>query len=53
LRLDAIPKPVDTTDALALAICHHWRGVGENKMQLALSQEKARLSSRTLKAASS
>ena len=25
LKLDAIPKPVDATDALALAICHTWR----------------------------
>ena len=26
LRLDAIPKPADASDALALAICHGWRG---------------------------
>lgn len=26
LRLDEIPKPADATDALALAICHAWRG---------------------------
>lgn len=26
LRLDAIPKPADASDALALAICHAWRG---------------------------
>jgi crossover junction endodeoxyribonuclease RuvC len=52
LRLDAIPKPVDTTDALALAICHHWRGVGENKMQSALAQEKGRLLARSAKVVS-
>jgi crossover junction endodeoxyribonuclease RuvC len=26
LRLDAPPRPADATDALALAICHVWRG---------------------------
>jgi crossover junction endodeoxyribonuclease RuvC len=25
LRLDALPKPADAADALALAICHSWR----------------------------
>lgn len=25
LRLDAVPKPADASDALALAICHGWR----------------------------
>lgn len=28
LRLDAVPKPADAADALALAICHAWRGAG-------------------------
>jgi crossover junction endodeoxyribonuclease RuvC len=27
LRLDAPPKPADAADALALGICHLWRGV--------------------------
>jgi crossover junction endodeoxyribonuclease RuvC len=26
LNLTEVPKPVDATDALALAICHIWRG---------------------------
>ncbi|GAA2994457.1 crossover junction endodeoxyribonuclease RuvC [Microbacterium terrae] len=26
LRLDALPKPADAADALALALCHAWRG---------------------------
>ena len=26
LRLDDPPRPADTADALALAICHLWRG---------------------------
>lgn len=28
LRLDAVPKPADASDALALAICHAWRSGG-------------------------
>lgn len=28
LGLDALPKPADAADALALAICHGWRGGG-------------------------
>jgi crossover junction endodeoxyribonuclease RuvC len=46
LRLDAIPKPVDTTDALALAICHHWRGTGEMRLRAASIQEQDRLAAR-------
>ncbi|WP_204260008.1 MULTISPECIES: crossover junction endodeoxyribonuclease RuvC [unclassified Microbacterium] len=26
LRLDELPKPADAADALALALCHAWRG---------------------------
>ena len=26
LRLDALPQPADAADALALALCHAWRG---------------------------
>lgn len=29
LGLDVAPKPADAADALALAICHHWRGGGQ------------------------
>ena len=35
LKLKEIPKPVDSTDALALAICHHWRGVGNARVAAA------------------
>ena len=28
LRLDEAPKPADAADALALALCHAWRGGG-------------------------
>jgi crossover junction endodeoxyribonuclease RuvC len=43
LNLESIPKPVDATDALALAICHIWRGGGNNKIAQALAAEKSRL----------
>lgn len=43
LQLDAIPKPVDSTDALALAICHLWRGGGNDRIAAALANEKMRL----------
>jgi crossover junction endodeoxyribonuclease RuvC len=43
LKLEEIPKPVDSTDALALAICHHWRGAGNNRIAAALAKEKVRL----------
>ena len=39
LKLKEMPKPVDSTDALALAICHHWRGVGNAR--LAAAKKKA------------
>ena len=40
LKLKDMPKPVDTTDALALAICHHWRGAGEARLRRAIEREK-------------
>ena len=43
LSLKEIPKPVDATDALALAICHHWRGSGNARIETALNKERARL----------
>lgn len=39
LHLTEIPQPVDSTDALALAICHHWRGVGNAR--IATAKKKA------------
>jgi crossover junction endodeoxyribonuclease RuvC len=32
LALDTAPKPADAADALALAICHLWRGQAENRL---------------------
>jgi crossover junction endodeoxyribonuclease RuvC len=43
LNLEVIPKPFDSTDALALAICHIWRGGGNAKIEEALKAEKSRL----------
>ena len=43
LNLETIPKPVDATDALALAICHIWRGGGNAKIAEALAAEQSRL----------
>lgn len=44
LKLPTIPQPVDSTDALALAICHYWRGSGNTRIAQASAAEKARLS---------
>jgi len=49
LNLSEIPKPVDSTDALALAICHHWRGGGNSRLAAALVKEKARLKKTALR----
>lgn len=38
LRLDAPPKPADAADALALAICHIWRGGSTNRLTAAIAQ---------------
>lgn len=43
LRLETVPKPVDSTDALALAICHLWRGRANDRISNALAEEKSRL----------
>jgi crossover junction endodeoxyribonuclease RuvC len=36
LRLTEAPKPADAADALALAICHVWRGAATNRIQAAV-----------------
>ena len=41
LRLDAAPKPADAADALALAICHIWRGPATNRIQAAVAAHAA------------
>ncbi|WP_282205079.1 crossover junction endodeoxyribonuclease RuvC [Kitasatospora fiedleri] len=41
LRLDAPPKPADAADALALAICHIWRGGTTNRLTAAIKAHGA------------
>jgi crossover junction endodeoxyribonuclease RuvC len=41
LRLDAPPKPADAADALALAICHIWRGSAQSRIDAAVSRMAA------------
>ncbi|GAA3311096.1 hypothetical protein GCM10020219_018020 [Nonomuraea dietziae] len=38
LRLAEMPKPADAADALALAICHVWRGGSQNRLAEALAK---------------
>ncbi|WP_185057074.1 crossover junction endodeoxyribonuclease RuvC [Thermocatellispora tengchongensis] len=42
LRLDAMPRPADAADALALAICHVWRGGAQNRLADALARARGR-----------
>ncbi|MFL6061036.1 MAG: crossover junction endodeoxyribonuclease RuvC [Marmoricola sp.] len=41
LRLEVAPKPADAADALALAICHIWRGPATNRLQAAVAAHAA------------
>src|SRR3954468_3075693 len=41
LELDAPPKPADAADALALAICHIWRGGTRARIQAAAAAAAA------------
>ena len=38
LRLPSAPQPADAADALALAICHIWRGGAQARIETARSQ---------------
>ncbi|MFT4287826.1 crossover junction endodeoxyribonuclease RuvC [Nocardioides sp.] len=40
LRLDAMPKPADAADALALAITHIWRGGAQARLDAALARSR-------------
>jgi crossover junction endodeoxyribonuclease RuvC len=51
LRLDAPPKPADAADALALAICHIWRGTATNRLQQAMEAHRPAGQARTAGAA--
>lgn len=37
LGLSEIPKPADAADALAIAICHMWRGAAQDRLAAAVS----------------
>lgn len=41
LRLDAMPKPADAADALALAITHIWRGGAQARLEAAIARSSA------------
>jgi len=40
LRLPAPPRPADTADALALAICHVWRGGAQRRLDAAVTARR-------------
>ena len=46
LRLDAVPRPADAADALALAITHIWRGGAQARLDAALAAAAAGRASR-------
>src|SRR5690606_5392247 len=43
LRLDELPKPADAADALAIALCHAWRGGAAAGSAAGASQTPAQL----------
>lgn len=40
LRLEKAPKPADAADALALAICHVWRGGAQARIDAAVARSQ-------------
>lgn len=40
LRLTEVPKPADAADALALAICHVWRGSAQARLRDAVAASR-------------
>ena len=43
LGLSEAPRPADAADALAVALCHLWRGSGTTRLAEAAASERARL----------
>jgi crossover junction endodeoxyribonuclease RuvC len=43
LRLPEMPRPADASDALALAICHVWRGSAQSRLADAVSAARSRM----------
>jgi crossover junction endodeoxyribonuclease RuvC len=46
LRLETAPKPADAADALALAICHVWRGAAKSRLEQAERAMRERMKQR-------
>ena len=44
LRLEHPPRPADTADALALAICHAWRAPAQARLAAAVAGDRSRRS---------
>ena len=42
LRLDEVPQPADAADALALAVCHIWRGGAARRLEAAVAAHATR-----------
>ena len=42
LRLEAAPRPADASDALALAVCHLWRGGAQDRIDAAMAKATAK-----------
>jgi crossover junction endodeoxyribonuclease RuvC len=40
LNLEISPKPADAADALAIAICHCWRGEAKQRLQTAMGARR-------------
>ena len=41
LRLPGPPRPADAADALAIAICHLWRGQAQRRLDAAVAAMSA------------
>ncbi|CAN5498439.1 crossover junction endodeoxyribonuclease RuvC [soil metagenome] len=41
LRLPEAPRPADAADALALAICHLWRGQSQQRLEMAVAAARS------------
>ena len=39
MRLDVAPKPADAADAVAIAICHLWRGAAQSRLAAAVAAQ--------------
>jgi crossover junction endodeoxyribonuclease RuvC len=40
LKLAELPRPADAADALALAICHVWRGAAQTRLAAAVASQR-------------